>query len=100
MMSCQMKKRYFGAVRDEKEVSPANIDTDSDYRNGEDDDYLNIKLTSAIQASSVCLLGRDDTPWECSNPVSSGHAVYSKPRNSSGWTFVKKFIRCAKTFHF
>ena len=27
-----------------------------------------------MQASSECLLGRDGTPWKCSNPVSSGRA--------------------------
>ena len=62
---------FSGAVRDEEEISPANIDTDSDSNNGESDDDSNAQPTT----SSECLLGRDGTPWKCSNPVSSGRAV-------------------------
>ena len=61
---------FSGAVRDEKEVSPANIYTDSDSSNGESDDDSNTQPT----ISSECLLGTDGTPWKCSNPVSSGPA--------------------------
>ena len=63
MMNYHMKKKFFfGAVRDKEEVSPANIETSADSRNGEDYDDLNAQLTSAVQAFSVCLLGRDGTP--------------------------------------
>ena len=65
---------YSGAVRDEEEVSPANTDIDSDSNKGESDDDLSPQPTSSVQASSECLLGRDGTPWKCSNPVSSGRA--------------------------
>ena len=66
-----MKKRFFsGAVRDEEEVSPANIYTESDFSNGESDDDSNAQ--SII--SSESLLGRDGIPWKRSNPVSSGRA--------------------------
>ena len=61
---------FSGAVRDEEDVSPANIDTDSDSSNGESDDDSNAQPTM----SSECLLGRDGTLWKCSNPVSSGRA--------------------------
>ena len=61
---------FSGAVRDEEEVSPANIYTDSDSSNGESDDDSNAQPT----ISSECLLGRDGTPWKRSNPVSSGRA--------------------------
>ena len=61
---------FSNAVRDEEEVSPANIDTDSDSSSGESDDDSNAQTTT----SSVCLSGRDGTPCKCSNPVSSGHA--------------------------
>ena len=46
----------------------------SDSSNGEGDDDSNAQPTSSVQASSECLLGRDGTPWKCSNPVSSGRA--------------------------
>ena len=61
---------FSGAVRDEEEVSAANIYTDSDSSSGESDDDSNPQPT----ISSECLLGRDGTPWKCSNPVSSGRA--------------------------
>ena len=61
---------FSGAVRDEEEVSPANIYTDSDSSNGESDDDSNTQPT----ISSECLLGRDGTLWKRSNPVSSGRA--------------------------
>ena len=47
---------FSGAIRDKEEVSPANIDIDSDSSNAEGDDDLNTKLTSSIQASSEYLL--------------------------------------------
>ena len=68
------KDIFSGAIRDEEEVSPANMEIDSDSSNGESDDGLNPEFTSSVQASSECLLGRDGTPWKCSNPVSSGCA--------------------------
>ena len=61
---------FSGAVRDEEEVSPANIYTDSDSSNGESDDDSKAQPT----ISSECLLGRDGTSWKRSNPVSSGFA--------------------------
>ena len=45
-------------LSDEKEVSPANIDTDSDSSNGESDGDSYAQPT----ISSKCLLGRDGTP--------------------------------------
>ena len=68
------KEIYSGAVADKEEVSPGNIDIDSDSNEGERDDDLSLQPTSSVQASSECLLGRDGTPWKCSNPVSSGRA--------------------------
>ena len=65
---------YSGAVGEEEVVSPANIDIDSDSSKGESDDDLNPQPTSSVQASSECLLGRDGTPWKCSNPISSKRA--------------------------
>ena len=61
---------FSGAVRDEEEVSPANMNTDSDFSNGESDDDSNAQPTTF----SECLLGRDGTPWKRSDPVSSGRA--------------------------
>ena len=37
---------FSGAARDEEEVSPANIDTDSHSSNGESDDDSNVQPTS------------------------------------------------------
>ena len=75
---------YSGAVRDEEVVSPANTDIDSDSNKRESDDDLSPQPTSSVQASSECLLGRDDTPCKCSNPVSSGlagaHNVFTAKR--------------------
>ena len=65
---------YSGAVADKEEVSPGNIDIDSDSNKGESDDDLSLQPTSSVQASSECLLGRDGTARKCSNPVSSGRA--------------------------
>ena len=65
---------FSGAVGDEEELSPANIDIDSDTSKDESNDDLNPQPTSSVQASFECLLGRDGTPWKCSNPVCSGRA--------------------------
>ena len=65
---------YSGAIADKEEVSPANIDIDSDSNKVESDDDLSLQPTSSVQASSECLLGRDCTRWKCSNPVNSGRA--------------------------
>ena len=46
---------YSGAVADKEEVSPGNIDIDSDSNKGESDDDLNLQPTSSVQASSECL---------------------------------------------
>ena len=65
---------FSGAVRDEEVVSPPNIDSDSDSSNGEGDVDQNAQPQSSVQATSECLLGRDDTLWKYANPVSSGRA--------------------------
>ena len=49
-------------ARDEEELSPANIGTDSDSSNGEVDDDSNAQSTSSVQAFSECWLSRDGSP--------------------------------------
>ena len=56
------EKIHSGAFGDEEEVSPANINIDSDSNKGESDDGLSPQPTSSVQASSECLLSRDGTP--------------------------------------
>ena len=65
---------FSGAVRDEEEVSPPNVNSDSDSSNGEGYDDPNAQPQSSVQATIECLLGRDGTLWNCSNSVSSGRA--------------------------
>ena len=52
---------FSGAVRDEEKVSLPNIDSDLDSSNGEGDVDQNAQPQSSVQATSECLLGRDDT---------------------------------------
>ena len=57
--SLDQEEIFSGAVGDKEEISPANINTDSDSSKDEGDDESNAKPTSFIQAYYECLLGRD-----------------------------------------